>query len=303
LIAVVFAFIGFGELGTCLAEQLSRGGQFELRAYAPSRASTGAAEALQERLERGGAQRLGSITEAVADARAVVSVVPSSAALQTAEACAPLLADGTLYVDLTAASLADTEAAAALFDATGADYVDGAVLGTVATSGAEVPIVLSGPGASRWQALVAPAGLRVSVIDAPAGRATLLKLLRSVYMKGRDALIVEMTLAARRYGLEHEVLATVKGPGESVPFPQLAERVLCALAVHAGRRADELHASSEVVAAAGIDPVISRAGSQVLRALADLELRGAFDHERAPSAAEVLAAIDERSGRTAPGDP
>jgi len=299
---LVFAFIGFGELGGCLAERLSRSGRIEVRAYAPPNASAAAAQALEERLERCRARRSSSVAEAVAGAGAVVSVVPPGVALQSAEACVPLLADGTLYVDLTAASLADAEVAAALFDPTGADYVDGAVLGTVATSGAEVPIVLSGAGASRWQALVSPAGLRVSVIDAPAGHATLLKLLRSVYMKGRDALIVEMTLAARRYGLEREVLATVKGPGESVPFPQLAERVLCALAVHEGRRADELHASSEVVAAAGIDPVVSRAGSEVLRALADLGLRDAFDHERAPSAAEVLAAIDERSGRTAPGD-
>ena len=143
---MVFAFIGFGELGTCLAEQLSRSGHIEVRAYAPPRASAGAAQALQERLERGRAQRLGSLAEAVAGAGAVVSVVPSSAALKTAKTCAPLLADGSLYVDLTAASLADTEAAAALFESTAAHYVDGAVLGTVATSGAEVPIVLSGLG-------------------------------------------------------------------------------------------------------------------------------------------------------------
>jgi len=52
-------------------------------------------------------------------------------------------------------------------------------------------------------------------------------------MKGRDALILEMMLAARRYGLEDRVAESIKGPGETVPFTALAERVLCALAVHA----------------------------------------------------------------------
>jgi 3-hydroxyisobutyrate dehydrogenase-like beta-hydroxyacid dehydrogenase len=189
-----------------------------------------------------------------------------------------------------------------LVEQVGALYVDAAVLGTVATSGFEVPIVASGPGAHGWRALVDPEGLVVEAIDAPAGHATLLKLLRSVYMKGRDALILEMMLAARRYGLEDRVAESIKGPGEMVPFAALAERVLCALAVHAERRADELFASSEVVRAAGVDPVITRAGSEVLRRLAGLELRDTFDRERPADAAQVLAAIDERSGRQGLGE-
>jgi hypothetical protein len=172
----------------------------------------------------------------------------------------------------------------------------------VATSGFEVPIVASGPGAHGWRALVVPQGLVVEVLDAPAGQATLVKLLRSVYMKGRDALILEMMIAARRYGLEELVARSIQGPGETVPFPALAERVLRALAVHADRRADELLASSEVVRAVGVDPVITRAGSQVLRGVAELELREVFHRERPSSGDDVLAAIDERSGRSTLGD-
>jgi 3-hydroxyisobutyrate dehydrogenase-like beta-hydroxyacid dehydrogenase len=134
------------------------------------------------------------------------------------------------------------------------------------------------------------------VLDARAGDATLLKLLRSVYLKGRDALIVEMMLAARRYGLEERVAESVRGPGENVPFPALADRVLCALAVHAERRSEELRACGEVVAAAGVEPLGSRAASDVLHAVATLGLREAFGQQRPSSGAEVLAAIDERSG-------
>jgi 3-hydroxyisobutyrate dehydrogenase-like beta-hydroxyacid dehydrogenase len=227
----------------------------------------------------------------------VLSVVPALAAREAAEHCAPLLAGGACYVDLTAAPVEEKKIAAGIIAKVGGLYVDAAVLGTVATSGFEVPILASGPGADRWRALVEPEGLVVEVLDAPAGHATRVKLLRSVYMKGRDALIVEMMLAARRYGLEERVAESIQGPGENVPFAALAERVLCALAVHADRRADELLASSEVVRAAGIDPIISRAGSQVLRGIARLELRDAFDRERPSDAKEVLAAIEERSGR------
>ena len=298
----VFAFIGFGELGSSLADGLGRSGAHLVRAYTPERAQPAATAALERRLRRTGTHRSVSLEELVAGATAVLSVVPADASRAVVELCAPLLDTSAYYVDLAPAPVADKQAGAALVAEAGALYVNAAVLGTVATSGFEVPILVSGPGAHGWQALVNPEGIMVEALDAPAGHATLLKLLRSVYMKGRDALILEMMLAARRYGLEDRVAESIKGPGELVPFAELAERVLCALAVHAERRADELFASSEVVRAAGIDPVISRAGSEVLRRLAELELRDTFDRERPSNGKQVLAAVDGLSGGRKPGE-
>jgi 3-hydroxyisobutyrate dehydrogenase-like beta-hydroxyacid dehydrogenase len=209
-----------------------------------------------------------------------------------AERCAPLLDPEAYYVDLSSARVAVKQDGAELVSEAGAQYVDGAVLGTVATSGFGVPIVASGPGARGFAALVESEGLLVEVLDAPVGHATLLKLLRSVYMKGRDALIVEMMLTARHYGLERQVAESIKGPGEEVPFSALAERVLCALAVHSERRAEELAASSEVVRAAGVEPSMTSAGVEVLRHLSELELRAHFDRERPANADDVLARIE-----------
>jgi 3-hydroxyisobutyrate dehydrogenase-like beta-hydroxyacid dehydrogenase len=298
----VFAFIGFGELGSSLAEGIGRSGGHALRVYTPQRSQPGAAAALEGRLRRSGARRIASQAEALAGARVVLSTVPASASREVAVLCAPLLDRGAYFVDLASAPVHDKEIAAAMVAQAGGLYVDAAVLGTVATSGFAVPIVASGAGAEGFKTLVEREGLVVEVLDALAGQATLLKLLRSVYMKGRDALIVEMMLAARHHGLDDAVAESIKGPGETVPFPALAERVLCALAVHAGRRAEELHASSEVVLDAGIDPLISRAGAEVLRNLARLQLSDAFGRERPASGAEVLARIDELSRQRGSAD-
>ncbi len=292
----IFAFIGFGELGSSLAEGLAHSGAHRLRAYAPERSQpVAAAVVVEDRLRRSGVSRCASLQETVADASVVLSVVPASASRSVVERCAALLDPGAYYVDLAPAPLVDKQAGAALVAQAGALYVDAAVLGTVAVSGFEVPILASGPGALGWQTLVNPEGLMVEAVDAPAGHATLLKLLRSVYMKGRDALIVEMMLAARHYGLEDRILESIQGPGEQVPFAALAERVLCALAVHAERRAEELLASSEVVRAAGIDPLSTRASAEVLHRLAALELRDAFARQRPSRGEDVLAMIDALS--------
>src|SRR5205823_12126168 len=151
------------------------------------------------------AARSESLADAIAGADVVLSVVPARASLEVAEQAAPLLRAQALFADFAPAPPADKQAAAAVVAQRGAFYVDVGVLGTVSTSGYEVPLVLSGDGAARFGVLAAREGFDVDVLDAPAGHATLLKLLRSVYLKGRDALIVEMMLAARRYGLEERV--------------------------------------------------------------------------------------------------
>jgi hypothetical protein len=109
-------------------------------------------------------------------------------------------------------------------------------------------------------------------------------------MKGRDALVLEMMLAARRLGVEDAVVRSIAGPGEQAPFADLAERVLRALAVHAGRRADELESSAELLRELGVEPTVTEAGAERLRRLAELGLRERFGGERPPSGSDTLDA-------------
>ncbi len=182
-------------------------------------------------------------------------------------------------------------------------YADAAVLGTVAASGASVPIVAAGDGAERLAALLRPARMRIDVIAGEAGRAARLKLVRSVFMKGRDALVLETMLAARSFGLEHEVARSISGPGEEVPFPALVERVLTGLAVHAERRADELDACAALLRESGVEPIVTDAGRRRLRDPAVLDLRERLRGERPASGSTTLDAIERAAATPAGPDP
>jgi 3-hydroxyisobutyrate dehydrogenase-like beta-hydroxyacid dehydrogenase len=287
-----FAFLGFGELGSVLADGLARHRAGELRAYAPHRDDPDASAALEARLAAAGVARARSIEDAVRGAGAVLAVVPGAVSAAVAAEAAPHLERDALYVDAaTAAPEAKEEAARAV----GARYVDAAVLGAAAADGYEVPFLLSGPGAHGALALLAPLGLKVSVVDGPPGAASRVKLLRSVFMKGRDALILEMLVAAHRYGVEEALIGSFGGAGERVPFPALADRVMRSLAVHAPRRSEELEAAADVLRAARVDPVVATAGAERLRRLAALGLRERFHGERPEALEDVLRAIgDER---------
>jgi 3-hydroxyisobutyrate dehydrogenase-like beta-hydroxyacid dehydrogenase len=256
-------FIGRGELASALGEALAR--DHDVGFWSRSAGSP----------------------DLAAGAALVISAVPGSASAAAFDQAMEHLSEDTLFVDLSAAPPDVKEAAAARHRL----YADGAVLGTVATSGAAVPIAVAGEGAERFRELVSPAGLNVSVLSGPAGTAARLKLVRSVYMKGRDALVLEMMLAARKLGVEDEVARSIAGPGEQVPFTELAERVLRALAVHAGRRSQELESAAALLRELGVDPLLTEAGADRLRRIAGLRER--FGGERPPDGSATLDALSE----------
>lgn len=296
---VSFAFIGFGELATAFSRGLSDAGVEDIRAYSRPHREPVAARALEERLRTGSARLCASLHDTVHGATAIVAAVPASSAVAAVSECLHSIDEGCIYVDPAPLAPSAKEESAALIGSRGGLYVDAAVLGTVALDGSRVPTLVAGPGAAAWRDLVMPLGMNVSLVEGPAGRASLVKLLRSVYMKGRDALILEMLVASRHYGLEQTILESIRGSGEQVPFPALASRVMCSLALHADRRADELAASAEVVRGAAVEPIVTSAGSERLRRVAELGLRDHFGRERPQHLADVLAAIDALAERGA----
>ncbi len=285
------AFIGFGELGSSLAEGLAGSGRHRLRAYI--RGWPRANQSYERRLTASGTTPCGSLAEAVADAGVVLAAVPATVSLQVAREVGSLLKGDTLYADLATASSVDKLAAAEALRPHGVVYADAAVLGTVAVDGFRVPILVSGPGATAIRSLLEPEGFRVTEIAGPVGRAALVKLLRSAYLKGRDALIVQTLLAARRHGLKEIVAESLERPGDRLPFDAIATRVLCSVAMHAGRRAHELEQVGEVLREVEIDPALALAGSQVLERIAELGLTDVLGEGRPTDPDAVLAAIDE----------
>ncbi len=285
------AFVGFGELASSLAEGLAPSGRHRLRAYI--RGWPKASDTYERRLAASGTSPCGSLAEAVADAEVVLAAVPAMSSLELARQAAAHLKPGALYAELATASGTDKLAAADALQPRGVVYADAAVLGTVASDGFRVPILASGPGAAALRSLLEPNGFRITDMPGPVGQAALVKLLRSAYLKGRDALIVETLLAARRHGLAEIVAETLERPGDRLSFDDISTRVVCSVAVHAGRRAHELEQVGEALREVGIDPALAQAASRTLQRIAGLGLSDVLGDDRPTDRDAVLAAIDE----------
>lgn len=235
------AVIGFGEVGQCFAEAFAGGSALpfplalrvgDSEPAGPRRARLEkAAEDLNVRLEGGPGPWL-------ADADLVLSAVTGDRAAEAAGAAAPFLRPGAIYLDVNTAPKV-TMAEVARVIGPQAAVVDCAILGLIASSGARAPLLLSGPPADAMAAFLNARGCRARSIGGAVGDASGVKLLRSVVMKGLEALLIECFVAAEKQGLRDRVVEALADLGQT-PAETTVTTLLTTHLRHARRRAVEV---------------------------------------------------------------
>jgi len=192
--------------------------------------------------------------QALAGSALVLSLVTADQALIAAREVASKIAPATLYLDMNSVAPATKRDAAQAIHAAGGRYVDVAVMAPVHPAKLAVPLLACGPHAEAGAAALGQLGFTsVRCVGAEIGRASAIKMIRSVMIKGQEALIAEMMLAAAAAGVTDEVLASL---GEE--WPAKADYAFERMAAHGQRRAAEMEQVASTLEALGIDPVMTR---------------------------------------------
>ena len=161
-------------------------------------------------------------------------------------------------------------AAAAIIEAAGGRYVDVAVMAPVHPRRHHVPLLLSGPRAEEGAARLATLDMRPTVTGPEIGQASSIKMLRSVMIKGLEALTAECFLAARRAGVADQVIASLEASDPQIDWRGRGAYTLERMLVHGARRAAEMREVALTVEALGLSPGLSRATAEWQDALAGL---------------------------------
>ncbi|UAJ10863.1 NAD(P)-dependent oxidoreductase [Polymorphobacter megasporae] len=248
---VPVSLIGFGEA----AQAFASGAGWAARGYDIADRSADFAQA--------GVTAMRDNAAALADASLILSLVTAGSALAAARDAAPHLAPGAMWCDMNSVSPATKRAAAAAIDAAGGRYVDCAVMAPVHPKRRAVPILLAGDHAPAGAEALAAAGFtKVRVVAGPVGNAAAIKMVRSVMVKGIEALTAECLLAAHRAGVTAEVVASL-GPDWAAKAEYNLDRMLA----HGTRRADEMDEVVATLTDLGVDPLMSRGTARRQREL------------------------------------
>ena len=274
------ALIGYGEVGRILAEDLRAQGlpvtAFDLKLHSES------GEPLREHALRFGVGLAASAAQAVDGAELVVSAVTASQAVAVAEACAPALPRECFFLDFNSASPGAKMRAAEFVDGVGARYVEGAVMTSVPPYRIKVPLLLGGPDAAALAPLIEAIGFAPRVASERLGVASATKMCRSVMIKGLEAMVIESFTAARHYGVEDAVLASLKETFPGIDWERQASYFFQRVIEHGRRRSEEVREVAETVREAGLTPW-SAAGTAERQAwIADLADAGLFGQRGSP---------------------
>lgn len=240
------AVLGLGEAGRLYARGLAHAGA-TVRGHDP-----------HHWLGDRDVPQLATLADTLAGVDVALSLVSGQAAASVARDALAHMPAGSVYADLNTAAPEVKQRVAALANDRGLAMADVAVLAPVVRDGHRTPLLASGSGARQLAERLEPYEVPVDVLDGDAGDAARLRLLRSVFMKGLAALVLEGTGAARSIGAEEWLraqMATELGPDGA----NLVDRLIEGTRRHAARREHEVRAALDVVEETGQPVDMTRA--------------------------------------------
>lgn len=252
-------FLGYGEAARAFHESLAGEGMsfiaYDLKLATPD---TGMRAAMLEH----GAEPCETIV-GLAETDWIFSAVTADQSLLAIEPLLPHLRQGQVVIDINSVSPDRKRATAAAVEGVGATYLDMAVMAPVHPRKHKTPTLIAGGDADRLLPQLTEIGFSASIAGDRPGAATAIKMVRSLFVKGLEAITVETLLAAEASGCFDEILASISASFPGLDWPRFAEYQFERTTVHGKRRAAEMRESAATLDALGLHGALADAIADV----------------------------------------
>jgi 3-hydroxyisobutyrate dehydrogenase-like beta-hydroxyacid dehydrogenase len=293
---LTMCFIGFGEAAQAIASGLHEAGVESIAAWDilfPQRDG----EKLRQAAEAMGVGCAGSAAEATGGADMIISAVTAASSLEAAQSVKPHLAGEPYFLDINSVSPGRKHETAKLLG-NSARYVDVAVLAPIYPARHQTPMLLAGAHAEVIAPELAGLTMRVSVAGSEIGAAAAIKMVRSVMIKGIEALTLECFLAASRAGVIDEVAISMKNNYPGLDWTKIVPYNLERMAAHGERRAAEMEEVADTLRELGVEPLMTMATVKRQREMGQIgkqqNVRSSLPQGRAAILNAISAAARDR---------
>ena len=290
------AFIGFGEAGQAIAAGLREAGVETMAAW-DILFPQGAGLKLKQAAQAAGVRCANSAADAVRGVDLIVSAVTAASSVEAAQAVKAHLAGTPYFLDINSVSPGRKQGTAKLLGEAGR-YVDVAVLAPIYPARHQTPMLLAGPHAGTVAPALAALGMRVSIAGAETGAAAAIKMVRSVMIKGIEALTLECFLAAARAGVIDEVATSMKNNYPGLDWAKIVPYNLERMASHGERRAAEMEEVADTLRELGVEPLMTTATVKRQREMGQIgtqqPVRAVLKEDRVAMLRAISAAARDR---------
>jgi 3-hydroxyisobutyrate dehydrogenase-like beta-hydroxyacid dehydrogenase len=290
------AFIGFGEAGQAIASGLRDEGITQIAAWDILFPETAGGKLKQAAIDIS-VRVASSAQDVLQGADIIIAAVTAASSFEAAQSVAPHLTGTPYYLDVNSVSPGRKRDTDALL-ADRARYVDLAILSPILPARHTSPMLLAGPHAEAIKPVLDGFGMKVSVAGPKPGAAAAIKMVRSVMIKGIEAVTLECFLAAARAGVVEEVAASLKNNYPTLDWGKVAEYNIERMASHGIRRAAEMEEVADTLRELGVDPLMTSATVQRQREMGQIgkqdQVRATLDQGRASMLNAISTATRDR---------
>ncbi len=257
--ALEIAIIGYGEVGQLFARQFVASGQAKVVVYDRKFDAPAFRAPLAEIASNDGVRLEDSTVAAITGAAIVISAVTADQAVAVAQAVAHDLKPGQVYIDLNSISPSTKRRVAEPVGESGADFLEFAVMSPVAELGLGSPILAGGKRVREIADQLNVLGMKVKPVSSEIGVASATKLCRSIVIKGMEAIMVELNLAASKACVLPAVLASLTASYPGMDWAEVAEIMPTRVARHGARRAAEMREAAVMMEEMGLSGSFAKA--------------------------------------------
>jgi 3-hydroxyisobutyrate dehydrogenase-like beta-hydroxyacid dehydrogenase len=283
------AFIGFGEAARAFHDTLkAQDAALAFSAYDILFDMEGLEGACASAAHERGVTVSSTPADAVAGADWVISAVTADQSLAAARSVGAHLGPGQHFFDINSVAPERKRETEAVLAGTSAVYIDMAVMAPVHPRGHRTPVLIAGPTVEIADRL-SHLGFDFDIAGEEAGAATAIKMVRSLFVKGLEAITVETMLAASASGCLDRVLASLAGSYPGLKWPDIAEYNAERMLKHGKRRAAEMRESAATLDALGLDGDLARAIAALHDRMGALPLDRLPSEDLAESARKIVA--------------
>lgn len=259
---MTIGFIGFGEASSCIAKGLLEHNGIDIFAY-----DVNYERALQNAGFLDGVKVVKTVTELLQYSSNIIVAVPGKVDCTAFEEVYASAVEDYLFMDLSTALPEDKAKISKCLEVLKAKYVDVAVMGSVPKLLHRTPMLISGSGCVDMMSLFKDLYMDISICGDDAGKASTVKLCRSVFMKGLPALLIETKRVCQKYDVEEVVFESIYKNLEGQSFEMFAQRLIDGANLHCVRQRDELEECLEIEKQAGAITCMTEAAIDVFDTL------------------------------------
>ncbi|NQW00173.1 MAG: NAD(P)-dependent oxidoreductase [Rhodospirillales bacterium] len=286
------AFMGFGEAASAFVSGWSEGAGLDIRAF-DVKTTAGDEQTRAGKVAdyvQAGVTGFDDPAAMLGDRMTVFSTVTADQSLVAARTAARSIRPGACYLDCNSCAPDTKRAASAVIEAAGGCYVDVAVMAPVYPKRHKVPLLISGPQAAAAKAVFSALEMEAEVVSDAVGFASSVKMIRSVMVKGMEALVLECVLSGRKAGVDHLVLSSLEKTFPGFGWEKRAAYMMERVATHGLRRAAEMREVALTVEQLGLFGDMARATVEWQQRVGELAVDiGEADY--GPAADKLLAKI------------